>query len=65
MLVHASQLEKDRCGRPVRRCKTTLQVLRSLLQPWVGSYADRILDREKLAEFVEQRQGQSGVSAQF
>ena len=45
--------------------ETTLQVLRLLLQSWVGSYANHVLDAEKLAEFIEQWQSEPGVSAQF
>jgi hypothetical protein len=36
-----------------------------LLQSWVGSYANHVLDAEKLAEFIEQWQSKTGVSAQF
>src|SRR5882724_11208804 len=45
--------------------ETTLQGLRLLLQSRVGSYADHVLDAEKLAEFIEQWQSKTGVSAQF
>src|SRR4029077_14867167 len=45
--------------------KTTLQGLRLLFQSWVGSYANHVLDAEKLTEFIEQWQSKTGVSAQF
>jgi hypothetical protein len=45
--------------------ETTLQGLRLLLQSWVGSYANHVLDAEKLTEFIKQWQSKTGVSAQF
>ena len=44
--------------------ETTLQGLRLLLQSWVGSYANHVLDAEKLAEFIKQWQSKTCVSAQ-
>src|SRR5258708_1284220 len=52
-------------GAAITSGETTLQVLRLLLQSWVGSYANHVLDAEKLAEFIEQWQSKTGVSAQF
>ena len=52
-------------GSTITSDETTLQVLSFLLQSWVGRYADYVLDAEKLAEFIEQWQGEPGVSAQF
>ena len=52
-------------GATITSGETTLQGLRLPLQSWVGSYADHVLDAEKLAEFIEQWQGESGISAQF
>jgi len=45
--------------------ETTLQLLRLPLQSWISSYADGVLDAEKLAKFIEQWQSKTGVSAQF
>ena len=52
-------------GSTITSRETTLQPLRFLLQSWVGSYADHVLDAEKLTEFIEQWQRKAGVSAQF
>jgi hypothetical protein len=52
-------------GSTIPSRETTLQVLSFLLQSWVGSYANHVLDAEKLTEFIEQWQSKTGVSAQF
>ena len=52
-------------GSTITSGETTLQVLSFLLQARVGRYADYVLDAEKLAKFIEQRQSEPGVSAQF
>src|SRR5580765_7620245 len=52
-------------GSTITSRETTLQTLRLLVQPWVSSYADHVLDAEKLAEFIKQWQSEPGVSAQF
>src|ERR1700728_3627419 len=52
-------------GATITSGETTLQPLRFLLQSCVGSYADDVLDAEKLAEFIKQWQSKTGVSAQF
>src|SRR5467141_999425 len=52
-------------GSTITSGETTLQGLRLLLQSWVGSYANHVLDAEKLTEFIEQWQSKTGVSAQF
>src|SRR4030095_16670775 len=52
-------------GATITSGETTLQVLRFGLQSWVGSYADHVLDAEKLAEFIKQWQSKPSVSAQF
>jgi hypothetical protein len=43
--------------------ETMLPPLRCTLQPRVGAYADGLLQAEKLAEFIEQWQGQTSVRA--
>ncbi len=53
-------------GSTITSRQTTLHVLMSfLLQSWVGSYANHVLDAEKLAEFIEQWQSKTGISTQF
>src|SRR5258708_27464704 len=52
-------------GSTITSRETPLQPLRLLLQAWVGSYANHVLDAEKLAEFIEQWQSKTGVSTQF
>ena len=45
--------------------ETTLQPLCFTLQPRVGTYADGVLEAEKLAKFIEQWRGETSVSAQL
>ena len=50
-------------GSTIPSSQTTLQGLRSRLQPGVVAYPNGVLQAEKLAEFIEHRRGETSVGA--
>ena len=50
-------------GSTITSRETTLEPLRSSLQPGVAAYSDSVLQAEELAEFIKQLSGETSVGA--